>query len=85
MTALDAVQAAREQLAPLLGRPVESVSGVERDHGGWVVRAQVVELARIPNTTDVLGEYEALVDRNGEVVSYSRRGRYHRGQVDDQR
>jgi hypothetical protein len=85
MSTLDVVHAAREQLSELLGRPVEAVLSVDREHGSWLVTAQVVELSRIPNTTDVLGEYEALVDRDGEVVRYARRSRYHRGQVDDNR
>src|SRR3954454_841280 len=82
MSALDAAGAAREQLAALLGRPVEAVLGVDRDGGDWVVKAQVLELARVPNTTDVLGEYEAVIDRRGDVVRYARTHRYHRGQVD---
>jgi hypothetical protein len=85
LTALDAAQAARESLGALLGRPVETVLGIDRDHGGWVVKAQVLELARVPNTTDVLGEYEAVLDGRGELVSYSRTRRYHRGQVDGER
>jgi Gas vesicle synthesis protein GvpO len=82
LSTLDAVERARERLAALLGRPVESVLGVDRDHGHWVVTAQVVELARIPNSTDVLGEYETILDRSGEVVSYRRTHRYNRGHVD---
>jgi hypothetical protein len=82
MSALETAQAAREHLAALLGRPVEAVLGIDRDSGNWVVKVQVVELARIPNTTDVLGEYEAVIDRRGDVLRYSRTGRYHRGQVD---
>jgi hypothetical protein len=85
MSALDAAGAAREQLSALLGRPVEAVLGAERDGGDWVVKAQVLELARVPNTTDVLGEYEAVIDRGGELVRYARTHRYHRGQVDDER
>ena len=69
----------------LLGRPVEAVLGVDREHGGWILRAQVLELERIPNTTDVLGEYEAMLDRNGDLVSYARTHRYHRGHVDSDR
>jgi hypothetical protein len=85
MNAIEAVQSAREQLALLLGRPVEAVLGVERDSSNWVLRAQVLELERIPNTTDVLGEYEALIDRSGELLRYSRTRRYHRGHVDEER
>ncbi len=82
---MEAVRAVREQLPALLGRDVEAVLGAERDGGDWLVKAQVVELARIPNTTDVLGEYEVAIDRGGELVRYSRTRRYPRGQVDGER
>jgi hypothetical protein len=81
--AADAVARARESLAQLLGRPVEAVLGIDRDGGGWVATVQVVELQRIPSTTDVLGEYETVLDRHGEMVRYHRTRRYHRGQVDE--
>jgi hypothetical protein len=82
LSALEAAEQAREHLAALLGRPVEAVSGVDRDHGNWIITAQVVELARIPNTTDVLGDYEAVLDKKGEILRYRRTRRYHRGQTD---
>ena len=31
---------------------------------------EVVELERIPNTTDVLGVYEVTVDKNGDLTGY---------------
>jgi hypothetical protein len=83
MSTADAVARARDQLASLLGRRVEAVLGADRDKDGWTVTVQLVELARIPNTTDVLGEYEATLDRDGEIVRYSRTKRYHRGHVDE--
>jgi hypothetical protein len=83
LSAIEAAQQAREHLSALLGRPIESVLGVDRDHGSWVVTAQVLELSRIPNTTDVLGEYEATLDRRGEIVRYRRTHRYHRAHVDE--
>jgi hypothetical protein len=83
MSAIEAAQAARRHLAELLGRPVEGVLGVERDHANWVVTAQVVELERIPNTMDVLGDYEAVLDKDGEVVVCHRTRRYRRSQVDE--
>jgi hypothetical protein len=83
MSAMDAVRSARENIGELLGRPVESVLGVDRDHGNWVVTAQVVELERVPNTMDVLADYEAVLDKHGEVVGCRRTHRYRRGQVDE--
>jgi hypothetical protein len=79
----EAVERARKELEEIMGRPVETVLGMERDDDGWVVTFQVVELARIPNSTDVLGAYVVQVDDNGEVVGYRRTRRYHRNQADE--
>ena len=42
----------------------------------------VLELARIPNTTDVLGTYAVQLDESGTLRGYRRTGRFLRGQVD---
>lgn len=84
MTARRAVQSVREQLPALLGRPIESVLGVERgEDDGWQVTVQVVELERIPRSTDVLGAYAVTLDADGELTGYRRRRRYNRSQPDE--
>ena len=82
LSAKEAIQHVRQELPQLLGHPVESVLGVERDDGGsWEVTVQVVELSRIPNSTDVLGAYAVTLDDDGELAGYRRRRRYQRGQA----
>jgi hypothetical protein len=84
LTARDAVQRVRQDLPEMLGRPVESVLGVNRDEdSGWEVTVSVVELARIPNTTDILGTYRVTLDDDGEMTGYRRSRRYNRSQADE--
>jgi len=84
LSARDAAARVRDELPELLGRKIESVLGVERDDGGgWAVTVAVVELARIPNSTDVLGAYEVTLDSSGELIGYRRRRRYNRSQADE--
>src|SRR5579862_3256588 len=84
LSARDAIARVREEFPELMGKPVEAILGVERDdESGWQVTAQVVELARIPNTTDVLGIYSVSLDKDGELAGYKRRRRYSRGQADE--
>ena len=84
ISARDVVEQVREELPPLLGRPVEEVLGVQRDDDqGWQVIVQVVELSRIPTSTDVLGAYVVNVDDDGELIGYKRRRRYTRSQTDE--
>src|SRR5436305_1683105 len=84
LSARDAIRRVREDFPELFGRPIESLIGVERDEEkGWKVNVQVVELSRIPSTTDVLGSYAVTLDANGDLVGYRRNRRYHRNQVEE--
>ena len=76
---------AREQMGELTGQPVEGVLAVRRaDGGGWEVTVQVLELQRVPNSTDVLGAYVLALDEEGEVQEYRRTRRYYRNQVEEE-
>src|SRR5437868_2739264 len=79
----EAIQRARESAAEMLGRPVESVLGLEQgDSNGWNVTLEVVELERIPRSTDVLGAYVISLDKSGELTGARRARRYYRNQAD---
>jgi hypothetical protein len=80
----EAIQRIQRDFPALLGRPIESILGLERhDDDGWEVLVQVVELSRIPHSTDVLGAYAVTMDSDGELVGYRRRRRYYRNQTDE--
>ena len=81
-----AAEAAREagtQIEALVGMSVDSVSSVERSEKGWDIIVNVVELARIPHSTDVLAAYNVNLDGDGNLMSYSRGNRYTRDQTGD--
>ena len=83
LSSREVIQRAREELEELMGRPVEAVLGLRAAAGGWAVTVQVVELRRIPASTDVLGSYEVEVDGDGSVVGYRRIRRYYRNRPDE--
>ena len=78
-------QRARAALQDLLGNEAESVSGFERADGGWAVRLEVVDVRRIPESTDVLSSYEVVLDDEGNVVRMTQVRRYRRSQVEEGR
>jgi Gas vesicle synthesis protein GvpO len=82
-TAKATVERAREQLESLLGRTPESVSALEHFRDGWLVTLEVVEVSRIPDSTDVLASYEMELDEDGNLRRYARVRRYRRSQADD--
>lgn len=70
------------QLEQLTGREPEGVLGFRRDGEGWLVTVEVVELPRVPSSTDVLATYDVVLDDDGDVREYRRTGRYIRGRAD---
>jgi hypothetical protein len=74
-------KAARSQLAALTGRVPESVLGLRQDDDGWKVTVEIVELSRVPTSTDLLGCYVVTLDDDGELLGYERVRRYQRGQA----
>jgi Gas vesicle synthesis protein GvpO len=75
---------ARDQLAEITGLDAESVTSLERaEDGSWFVSVELLELHRVPETDDVLGNYEAQVDEDGELLGYRRLRRYARSQAED--
>ena len=75
------MRTARDQLQELLGKAVESASGLERTHDGWVATLEVLELSRIPETTDVLASYELELDESLGLRRYQQVRRYTRSQA----
>ena len=70
---------AAQQLLELTGKESEGVTGLNRGDDGWTVEVEVVEVRRIPNTTDVLALYEVTTDERGDLLGYRRLRRYARG------
>jgi hypothetical protein len=74
-------QAALATIEELTGHPPEAVIGLEWDGEHWLVSVEVLELARIPNTTDVIGCYDVQLDEDGTLRGFRRIGRHQRGQA----
>jgi hypothetical protein len=73
--------AALTTVAELTGYETEAITGLEWDGNHWQVKVDALELARIPNTTDVLGEYIVELDERGVLHGYRRVRRFVRGQA----
>jgi len=75
------VRQARELLRELHGTDAESVSSVGRTARGWAVGLEVVEMRRIPDSTDVLATYEVELDGDGGILRFERTRRYNRAEA----
>jgi|SRR3954467_632130 len=80
-TGATAVERAKSNLMQLTGLQTEAVSSLNRTRDGWRVVLEVVELERIPRTTDILASYSVELDNDGELMGYERIHRYYRNDV----
>jgi hypothetical protein len=79
-------QQARQQVSEMTGLQPGTVTGFDRaGDDRWIVTVEVVELARIPNTMDVIGTFEVTLSEGGELVGLRRRSRHRRSQTDQGR
>jgi hypothetical protein len=74
---------ATAQLAGLTDRTPDGILGMEKTDNGWKMTIAVVEVPRIPSTTDVLASYEVELDEDGDVRGYRAIRRYVRSQRED--
>ena len=85
LSAGEAIRSAREVIAELTGKQPEGISGINRsEDGGWAISLDVVELVRIPSSTDLMATYEVSLDGDGGLVDMERSRRYTRNQVDEE-
>src|SRR4051794_31493708 len=86
LSAAELGRAALTTVAELTGYHPEAVTALEwdGDAGSWQITVDALELQRIPNTTDLLGEYVVQLDQDGTLRGYHRSRRYQRGQADGQ-
>ena len=83
---LSAVELARADMTAveeLTGYGSEATTALEWDDDSdtWRVTVEVLELARVPNTTDVIGAYEVRLDPQGSLHGYRRLRRFTRGEA----
>jgi Gas vesicle synthesis protein GvpO len=76
---------ARDQLSQITGLEPEGVTALKQhDDGNWVVSVELLEVSRIPDALDVIGNYEVELDADGHLLGYERVRRYARGDKDVQ-
>ena len=80
MNMTELAERAKSQLAEVTGLKPITVTGSFKDEQGWHITLDMLEMARIPTATDVLGDYDVLVDDNGDMLKFERKRTRLRGE-----
>jgi Gas vesicle synthesis protein GvpO len=83
--AASTIARAKEHVEAVLGSPAESVSGIGRENGNWRVNVEVVQMRRVPESTDILASYTVVLDAEGDLISVQELRRYRRSQAEGSR
>jgi hypothetical protein len=84
LSAAELSRAALTTVQELTGYRPEAVTALQWDGEFWQVTVDVLELSRIPNTTDLLGSYVVKLDDGGTLREYKRTRRFQRGQPSEE-
>lgn len=82
ISGMEAARRAARRVQDLTGIEPEGVVSLEPHDRGWRIGVEVVEMERIPNSTDVMAVYRVDLDQGGGLVGYQRTERHYRGRVD---
>ena len=80
-TGLQIAKLAKDQLTELTHMKSDTVSALFKDDQGWHVVLEMLEMKRIPESTDMLASYDTLLDEEGNMIKYHRVRRYLRAQL----
>ena len=71
---------AKSDLAAVTGLKPVSVIQTFKDDQGWHVRVEMLAMSRIPPATDVLGDYEVVLNEDGAMLRFERKRTRLRGE-----
>lgn len=79
----EAISAAKEQLQSILHLEITNVIAASKKDDGWHVTIELVERKAVPDTQDLLGTYDVLLDDTGDVMSYDRKKLHRRMDLEE--
>jgi len=78
---MNLAERAKAQLAEVTGfSPVAAVGGF-KDEEGWHISVDVLEMARLPESTDMIGTYMVTLDQEGNMVKFEKKRARLRGEA----
>ncbi|MBI5235173.1 MAG: gas vesicle protein [Deltaproteobacteria bacterium] len=70
----DVIIKARSEMKRLTGLEAASTVKTVKDESGWRLLVEMIEKRSIPDSMDILATYEILMDDNGNLMEFNRKG-----------
>ncbi|MDO8674087.1 MAG: gas vesicle protein GvpO [Dehalococcoidia bacterium] len=67
------VKRAKTELSELTGLKPVTVTGASKDDKGWHITLDMLVMTRIPPATDILADYDVLLDDDGNMIKFERK------------
>jgi hypothetical protein len=67
------VEMARTIAKNYIRKNPESIIEIEKKPEGWKVTIETIERKSIPDTQDLMGRYDILFDKNGELIGWKQK------------
>lgn len=68
------IKKAREELSKITGLELSATLGAAREDLGWKIILEMIEKHSIPDQMDILAIYEAILDDEGNLIEFNRKG-----------
>lgn len=73
---------AASYVTEMTGKESEEITSMCRtDEGRWQIDVEVLEMPKVPSSTDILAVYRTELSPDGDLVGYRRVERHPRGQA----
>ena len=83
MDVSEAIRRTEEEIPAVIRLKLSGVIGAMKKDDGWHVSVEMVERHALPDSQDLLGVYEVVIDEMGKLMNYERKRVRRRNEVEE--
>jgi hypothetical protein len=68
------IELAREEISKVTGLEISTTLSTVKDERGWRISIEMIEKHSIPDQMDILATYDVVLDDDGKLVEFYRKG-----------
>lgn len=79
----EAIRRTEDEIAAVTHLKLSGVIGAMKKDDGWHISVEMVERHALPDSQDLLGIYEVVIDEMGKLMNYERKRVRRRNEVEE--